>query len=475
MEDDKKEVIISDNEVGQSVDAFSKGLQRYLENLGLPTKKVLVNPEERMDVLDNVPRVVHKINPELRNASMYISKFIAACGAGLFDAALNFLWNETVMNLRSKVVRFDMDYFLNSIISDPRRRASFKTEEDLKKLDEWELIKGCKDTGIITEIGYKHLDYIRDMRNYASAAHPNQNDLDGLQLTSWLQTCIKEVLAKEPQGPVLDVKRLLNNLRKNVLSSGDLPSIKANIEKLPVELVDSTIRAVFGMYTDPQLDVQIRNNLKLIAAPLWNNCSIESKRNLGVKYAIYSANADTPRKELAREFLQFVHGLSYLPKEQIAADLDTVLDNLFMAHNGFNNFYNEPPHAKLLSAYIPNTGDIPLSIVGKYVKILVMCSIGNGYGVSGGASIYYDNLINRFNEVQMTEFVGLLNDSDVRSRLQFPSCAERFKDLIKKFIPRVADVKLQQILRYLDKTTNNNLQNLNKASEYKRLIQSIQQ
>ena len=24
-------------------------------------------------------------------------------------------------------------------------------------------------TGIITEVGYKHLDYIRDIRNYASA------------------------------------------------------------------------------------------------------------------------------------------------------------------------------------------------------------------------------------------------------------------------------------------------------------------
>lgn len=39
------------------------------------------------------------------------------------------------------------------------------------KLDDWELVKGCKDTGIITQIGFKHLDYIRDMRNHASAAH----------------------------------------------------------------------------------------------------------------------------------------------------------------------------------------------------------------------------------------------------------------------------------------------------------------
>ncbi|WP_053220035.1 hypothetical protein [Virgibacillus senegalensis] len=284
------------SEVASSVDSFSNGLTKYLEQLNLPSENVLVNPDERMDVIENLPRVVSRLTPERKRDSMYISKFVAACGAGLFDAALNFLWNETVINLRNKVIRFDMDYFLNSIITDTKRRQSFKTEDDLKKLDEWELIKGCKDTGIITEIGYKHLDYIRDMRNHASAAHPNHNDLDGFQLTSWLQTCIKEVLGKEPEGPVLEVKRLLNNLRSNELSNDDIPPIKSNIEILPTDLVDSTIRAVFGMYADPNLDEKIRNNLKLVAPSLWDNCSNDSKNNLGLKYAVFSANADVDRK-----------------------------------------------------------------------------------------------------------------------------------------------------------------------------------
>lgn len=476
MSNDTKKYEVIDpgnNQVASSVDSFSKGLQQYLEMLQLPSQNVLVSPEERMDVLDNLPRVVTRLSPKLRNNSMYVSKFIAACGAGLFDAALNFLWNETVINLRSKVVHFDMDYFINSIITDGKRRSSFKTEEDLKKLDEWELIKGCKDTGIITEIGYKHLDYIRDMRNHASAAHPNHNDLDGLQLTSWLQTCIKEVLAKEPEGPVLEVKRLLHNLRTNVLSTSDLPPIKSNIEILPTDLVDSTIRAVFGMYTDPELDVQIRNNLKLVALSLWENCSVDSKKNLGLKYAVYSANADLARKGFAHEFLQFVQGLSFLPTEQIAVDMDLALDNLFMVHNGYNNFHNEPPHARLLYAYVPQTGEIPTSVNGKFVKVLTMCSIGNGFGISDAAYTYYGELLNRFNELQIRDFVQLPNDSDVKSRLQFSPCSNRFNKLVEQFEPRVADIKLQQVLRYLKKTSHNNYQNLKNDSEYKRLISQL--
>ncbi|MER2079427.1 hypothetical protein [Psychrobacillus psychrotolerans] len=439
--------------LADSVDTFSLGLSMYLEQLELPTENVLVNPDQRMDVIDNLPRVVSYLSTQQKGESLYISKFIAACGAGLFDAALNFLWNETVTNLRKKVIRFDMDYFINSVVTDAKRRETFKGEDDLRKLDEWELIKGCKDTGIITEIGYKHLDYIRDMRNHASAAHPNHNDLDGFQLVSWLQTCIKEVLAKEPEGPVLEIKRLLINLRTVEISQTDLPPIEANIQKLPMDLIDSTIRAVFGMYTDPTLSATVRNNLKLVLPSLWYSCSVESKNNLGLKYAVFSANAELERKKLAHEFLKIVEGLSFLPKEQIAAEMDQVLENLLTVHNGFNNFHSEPPYARLLQSYIPQNGIIPEQVNFTYVKVLTMCSIGNGYGVSSAADVYYQDLMGRFLEEQIIEFVKLLQDSDMRSRLQFSTCSVNYKELAVNFLPKVTRIPLKKILEVI---TNSN-------------------
>ena len=48
---------------------------------------------------------------------------------------------------------------------------------------------------MISDIGYRLLDNIKFMRNWASAAHPNQNELTGLQLIEWLETCIREVIS----------------------------------------------------------------------------------------------------------------------------------------------------------------------------------------------------------------------------------------------------------------------------------------
>ena len=98
-------------DIDDSVDAFSAGLGNYLSHLDLPVESVLVPPEERLRVLDNVPVIAAEMTPDQRQEAYYISKFVAACSVGLFDAAINFLWNETISNLRGKVAQIDLNYF----------------------------------------------------------------------------------------------------------------------------------------------------------------------------------------------------------------------------------------------------------------------------------------------------------------------------------------------------------------------------
>ena len=192
--------IYTEKEINPAVESFASQLSSYLAYAGLPTESILIPFERRRPVFQNMPSVLENLTDEQRMTAVYISKFAAASAVGLFDAGLNYLWNETVRNLRHKVARFDLSYFFDSVVSDPSERASLRTEADLDQLEDWKLIRGCHKTGIISDIGFRHLDYIRDVRNHASAAHPNQNEITGLQLIGWLETCIVEVLAKEPDG-----------------------------------------------------------------------------------------------------------------------------------------------------------------------------------------------------------------------------------------------------------------------------------
>ncbi|AKR13179.1 hypothetical protein AC241_31495 (plasmid) [Bacillus thuringiensis] len=468
--------IIQRKDITATVGDFSSGLTDYLVHLDLPCESILVDPDERTVVINNLPNIVTRLNDQQKTEAMYISKFIAACGAGLFDAAINFLWNETVVNLRNKVIRFDMDYFLSTVVTDPKRRKNFKTEEDLVKLDDWELVKGCKDTGIITQIGFKHLDYIRDMRNHASAAHPNHNDLDGLQISSYLQTCIKEVLAKEPEGPVLEIKRLLHNIRTEVLNETDIPPILSNITKLPVDLVDSLVRAIFGMYLDSEIEVTVRNNIKLLVHCIWDNSSKQAKQDIGLKYAVFSVNADLERKKLSHEFLSLVDGLSYLSEDQIAVEIDSLLDSLHTAHYGWDNFYNEPKHIRMISKYVPQSGDIPISVLDKYVKTIITCRLGNSYGVSRDAVGHYDELIQKFQEEHFKVFVGLLQDTDIISKLEITSCANLYKKLDEDFSMKpIQNKELKKFLERLSSATVKLLPKIHRDERFPKIINAINQ
>jgi len=161
-----------------------------------------------------------------------------------------------------KIALFDLEYF-KSTLEDEELKKKIKNIDDLNKLDDWELVRGCNKTGIITEIGFKHLDYIRNMRNWASAAHPNHVQLTGLQISSLLETCIIEVIGKEPSIPAINARQLLNNIRTNILSTDDIKPIEDALESTPEEIVISIFRTLFGIFVDPDSKVEIKKQYTL--------------------------------------------------------------------------------------------------------------------------------------------------------------------------------------------------------------------
>lgn len=457
-------------EIQKDVDTFSGKLEDYLNQIGLPTKNVLVTVKERSKVIFIMPSVVDNLNDKQKKRALYMSKFIASCSVGLFDAALNFLWNETILNLREKIVQFDMDYFYDSTIKDASQRSKFKNEEDLANISDWDLIRGCKATGIITDIGYKHLDYIRDMRNFASAAHPNHNQLTGLQVVTWLETCILEVLAKEPSGPVLKIKRLLHNIRTETLDEKDVEPIRVNIRKLPRDLANSLLRAIFGMYCDNNLSQNIRNNIDFISKPVWSRSYEDAKSDIGIKYATFSANADIKRKEFALKFLDNVEGLDYLTEDQLSIEIGEKLDDLLKAHYEYYNFYTEEPHAKTLLKYIPESGIIPKIIRYKYVIAITICRLGNSYGISLAAKPYYNKMIKMFRDEEILEFLELLKDADIITMLEDNEKYIIFISMAKLFEKKTNDEIIKQALSLLQESSRKDIAYKKTYREINKLI-----
>ncbi|TOM09007.1 hypothetical protein CGH83_23095, partial [Vibrio parahaemolyticus] len=75
------------------------------EAIGVP-RNLLASDDEIENAWDSLPRLLKKIPPELRTEGL--AKMCVAVSTGLFDSAINYIWNASVIELRDKVKKFGL-------------------------------------------------------------------------------------------------------------------------------------------------------------------------------------------------------------------------------------------------------------------------------------------------------------------------------------------------------------------------------
>jgi hypothetical protein len=449
MEDNTRVEIIPKTSYDVQLRDFEGGLVNFLEQHNLPSTGIFVGVPERLNVFKNLEGVIVQIDKREKEQSLYLSKFIAGVASGLFDAALNYLWDETILQIRKRVIQYDLEYFYDNAVNGEKRKR-LKDEGDLPKVDDYELIKGSKEIGLISELGFKHLEYINYMRNWASAAHPNQNEITGLQLISWLETCVKEVISLPISNITIQIKQLLVGLKSTIISNSDAQEIAVFYTNLTQEQANNLVSGFFGIYTKPDTESQTLQNINKLLPLIWDRIEEDTRDTFGLKYANFVANNYQHEKKLSREFLQLVNAESYIPDDLRVLEIETAIDNLLSAHRRFNNFYNEPPFANQLSRIIGDPPKVPKAINRKYVYALVETFLTNGNGVTGGAEPIYLDLLSKLNSLQANIAVLSFNDTKISSKLQFNLCQRKFRELIDLMKPIITTPPIKELIDKID-------------------------
>ncbi|MBD2472643.1 hypothetical protein [Nostoc sp. FACHB-145] len=451
---------------------FELSVLRFLAEQGLPTQAVLVPLSERITIFKTLDDVLSKITDEQKPHSVYISKFVAAVASGLFDAALNYLWDETILELRKRVSTYDISFFYDNAVNSPEKRKTLKDETDLTKINDSELIEGAKTINLISDIGYNNLNNIRFMRNWVSAAHPNQNKITGLQLIAWLETCIIEVISLPLSNGTIAIQKFLTNIKKNSISQAEARQIAAFFLELTPEQTNNLASGLFGIYTRIDTTSQTKQNVHRVIPYLWDRVDEQTRQQFGVKYGRFIANTDQAEARLALEFLELVSGKSYIPESLLTVEIDTALDNLLNAHRGWDNFANEPPFAKALEALINDRGEVPLPIREKYVLGLVEVFLTNGNGTSSNAETIYRSLLERFNTTQAVMAVLSFNNTTIASKLQQSLCQHKYREILKIMKDKVSAPAVKELINEIEHYKGP-LYRLREQSEFKSKVDNM--
>ena len=410
----------SADKIENSIAEFNEPLSNLLIHIGLPIENVLRPIEERRKVIFALESTLEILPIEQRQKAYYLSKFTVAITVGLFDGALAFLWDETIKALRHLIVTFDLEYFYSVAGELASRYKKLNGEEDLEAISDYDLLDICRRMGLINDVNFKRLEYVNYFRNHASSAHPNENEVSGMDMLNFLDNCLRYAITAVPDISVVNVKRFLDNVRKNSIPAEDFQHIGNDIAKQPQERIDDLLLTLFGNYCSPTIEQNVIENIEGLAIYIWNCSTEDTKYKVGAKFGLYRLNGDVHRKDATQKFLEVVDGLGFKDEDSLAAELLDKLENLKSVHFSGMNFYNEYSHAKSIDNSLSNRG-IPTASRKMFVKVISMCYAGNGMGYKKGvderALPYYIDFIQKFKVPETIDFLNLFADQEFTTDL----------------------------------------------------------
>ncbi|MFM9328008.1 hypothetical protein [Paenibacillus mesotrionivorans] len=426
--------VVSGNQSNPSI-ITSSGFQAYLKGLGLPSDGILVSDHERNVMAINLPMTLGQIPPELKKDARYLSKFVASSAIGLYDASLNYLWNEVILSLREKVNLYGLDLFYDAAVGG-ELRETYSSYEDLGSIKDVVLIDTCKKLELISDILHEKLKHILFMRNHIGASHPTDEPISTHELLGWLEVCVTQVIADRPSEAAIFIQQLVTNLRNESLeiSEASVKQISDTLQQQNRAIAGNLLVTLFGIFTKKNTHPKVRENILTLAPIVWD-CSRDDKRyEVGLKVDKYSINLDTETTALANSFLLKCDGMNYKSEGTKSREIDILLDRLLNVHEQRDNFHHEVPIAKEIKNYIKEESDILEYFEDKLIEAILICRIGNGTwyhdGVSPMARPIYDYIISLLNSKRVNKLVKLLSGPTLRVQLSYDNCRSHVKAIL---------------------------------------------
>jgi len=397
-------------------------IESIIKAFNLP-REIIASNEEITYAWKDLPREIQRIPPELRNE--LIARMCVATSVGLFDGAVNYIWNAVIINLKIKVKNFGLS-FIAQILN-----KTFE-ENDLNELMDSELLDICYKLELLSEEGYFFLNQCRDIRNNFSIAHPSIAQIDDRELINFISRCCKYGITSDYALCGINISEFIVSIKNNKFDDIQVTEWASRLNNTFPAQRQLLFPMLFGIYCDPSSNESTRlNALKICNSSLAlfdgrvNSALIEQHN----KYLI---KCEDEKVKASRLFFERLGLLDLLSEHEQHSIIKNACKNLLQAHQEYNNFFNEPPFAERLSEII-NAIKIPDTVKEEYVITTVTCYVGNRYGVSRAAINFYETMIRNFTPKEIEILLGIPRSTTiVADRISsYQNCKSRYQNALK--------------------------------------------
>ncbi len=395
-------------------------LDLITDALGVP-RDILASDEEIQEAWRGLPRRLNQIPAERRSESL--ARMCVAVASGLFDAAINYVWNASITELRNKVRHFGVH-----IVPEITRKPF--EEKNLEDLKDAELLNLCLSLNLITEDGYFFLEQCRQVRNNFSTAHPPMGSLDDAEFLRFVNLCAKYALSSTQNPRGVHSQEFITALKGRKFSIEQLNEWISRLTSTHSAQFQLLIGMLHGMYCDPASSEEHRINALSICQHFAEELTPGIKSDLINRHSEYVAQGKTKRQTASQEFFNKLSLLSLLSENERHTLISNACRKLRSIHQGWDNFYNEPPFAERLLE-LSTQVIVPVTAQEEFIHVLAVCGTGNQYGVSNRALPCYQKMVSGLSPLQ----VAILLEAPERDPLlvfylKWRQCQRRFSDLL---------------------------------------------
>lgn len=404
------------------IEESNTSLLEITKALGV-SRNIIASDDEIIGAWTSLPGVINKIPPELRSKGL--ARMCIAVSAGLFDSAINYIWNASVVELRNKVINFGLN-----IVGEAINKKDFD-ESKLNDFKDSELLDLCLKLNLITEDGFFFLDQCREIRNNFSAAHPTIGDIDNYEFISYVNRCAKYALGNEHNPIGVNISDFLNALKLSKFTQEQLDTWIERLNKTHEAQRVLVFSNLHGIYCDSNSSEETRVNSLNILEKFRANLSPTIKSNLIDKHQDYLAKGKTDKHIASRNFFEKLALLELLGESEHHSIISNATKKLLSVHQSIDNFYNEPPFAERL-LQLSSQGSIPKTAKDEFVTTVIICAIGNQYGTSNAATPSYEKIVQNFSPDEVRIMLeSVETDGIIKRRIDnYARCKRRFKILV---------------------------------------------
>lgn len=392
---------------------------------------VLWQPEST-DVISSGTRSPAKITAYAAQlSSRDKNQIISAFESGHFEMAVTYLWGKTVTALKKELSTVGV-----SLLGEMLGRTDVDEDDDVEDiLTTKDAIRLAEELGVVSSTDAMRLRHTYELITHFSQLETEESDIEEIdesEAIASLKACIKGVLGR----PKVEVAKKFIEFRE-ALEGETFEKEDHRVQILigsPYFFKKLTINVLMNAAkrnTGAQLEHAL-GNINVLIPAIWGSLRDAEKWQVGHTYAeVYSDGKISAVSGLKSALLK-VKGFDFVPENLRSDTFVKAAEAILRAHEGLNNFYNEPAPVRNL-AKLGTT--IPAPALPACITALLCVVLGNSYGVSWAAESEASSILKKISADRWLYYFNNVfpGDSRILNKLNYDKPRSNWMAISKSF------------------------------------------